>query len=146
MVDDADAVGEHVGLLEVLRRQEDRDAVLAREASDFVPERGAALHVEPCRRFVEEEDARPVDERHREVEPALHPAGVAAHLAVGGLRQPDALEKLVGARAALIARERLERRLEPQVLAARSAAGRARLPGARRRSWARTCGPSRTTS
>ena len=39
--------------------------------------------VEAGRRLVEEEDRRPVREREREVEPALHAAGVAADLAVG---------------------------------------------------------------
>ena len=58
VVDDPDPVGEHVGLLEVLRRQEDGHALLAREPGDLVPERGAALDVEPGRRLVEEEDAR----------------------------------------------------------------------------------------
>ena len=46
VVDDPDAVGEDVGLLEVLRRQEDGHALLAREAADLVPERGPALRVE----------------------------------------------------------------------------------------------------
>ena len=46
VVDDPDAVGEDVGLLEVLRRQEDGDALVAREAPDLVPERRAALRVE----------------------------------------------------------------------------------------------------
>ena len=39
VVDDPDAVGEDVGLLEVLRGQEDRDAVVAREPRDLGPER-----------------------------------------------------------------------------------------------------------
>ena len=88
-----DPVGEDVRLLEVLRREEDRDAVLAREARDLFPERGAALWIEPGGRLVEKEDARPVHEGEREVEPALHPARVAPDLAVGGLREPDALEQ-----------------------------------------------------
>src|SRR5437867_10126631 len=83
--DDPHAVGEHVGLLEVLRGQEDGDAVLAREPSDLGPEGRAALRVEPGRRLVEEEHARAVDQRERQVEAALHPAGVALDLAVGGL-------------------------------------------------------------
>ena len=70
--------GEHVRLLQVLRRQEDGHAVLACEPGDLLPQRGAALRVEPGRRLVEEEDARPVHEREREVEPPLHPARVAA--------------------------------------------------------------------
>ena len=65
VVDDPDAVGQDVGFLEVLRREEHRDALLAREPADLVPERGAALDVEPCRRLVEEEDAGTVRERQR---------------------------------------------------------------------------------
>ena len=78
VVDDADAIGEHVGLFQVLRGEEDRDAVLLREPSDLGPERRAGLRVEAGRGLVQEEDARPVDEREREVEPALHPARVRA--------------------------------------------------------------------
>ena len=62
--------------------------------------------------------SRPVHERERQVEPALHPARVAAHLAVGGLAQADAAEQLVGARDALGARDPLQRGLQAQVLAA----------------------------
>ena len=99
VVDDPDAVGEHVGLLEVLGGEEHGDAVVAREPCDLLPERAAALRVEPGRRLVQEQHARPVDERQREVEPALHAARVALHLAVGRVGQPDALEQLVGARS-----------------------------------------------
>ena len=90
-----------------------------REAADLLPERAAALNVEPGRRLVEEEDARRVDQGEREVEPALHPAGVAAHLAVGRLREPDALEQDLASPRALRARDSLQRRLQAQVLAAR---------------------------
>ena len=86
VVDDPDPVGEHVRLLEVLRRQEDGDALVAREAPDLLPERRAALRVEPGGRLVEEEDRRVVDQRERQVEPALHPARVRADLAVAGAR------------------------------------------------------------
>src|SRR5439155_15392221 len=109
--------GEHVGLLEVLRGQEDGDAVLAREPSDLGPEGRAALRVEAGRRLVEEEHARAVDQRERQVEAALHPAGVALDLAVGSLHQADALEQLVGAGPAFRAWKRLESRLESQMLA-----------------------------
>ena len=103
-VDDPDPVGEDVGFFEVLRGEEDRDAVLLREAGDLDPERVPALRVEPGRRLVEEEDRRPVEEREREVEPPLHPARVRPHLPVGRLRQPDSLEQLV-ARAFRSSRE-----------------------------------------
>ena len=67
------------------------------EPLDLVPERGPALHVEPGGRLVEEEEPRLVDEREREVEPAAHAARVAAHLAVGGLGEPDPRDQLVAA-------------------------------------------------
>ena len=101
VVDDPDAVGEHVGLLEVLRREEDGDALLAREPLDLGPERAAALRVEARRRLVEEQHARLVHEREREVEAALHAARVAADLAVRGVGEADAREQLVAAAAAL---------------------------------------------
>ena len=72
VVDDPDAVGEHVGLLQVLGGEEDGDALLLREPAHFHPERRAALNVEPGRRLVEEEDARAVHECERKVEATLH--------------------------------------------------------------------------
>ena len=118
VVDDPDAVGERVGLLEVLRGQEDGDAVLAREPRHLAPERASALHVEPGGRLVEEEDRRPVRECEREIEPALHPARVAADLAVGCEREPDPLEQLLRADAALGAGDPVQRALELEVLPA----------------------------
>ena len=118
MVDDPDPVREHVGLLEVLRRQEDGHALVLRESADLLPERRSALDVEARRRLVEEEDPRRVHEREREVEPALHPAGVAAHLAVGCLGQADPDQQLIRAPNAVGLRQGLERGLQAQVLAA----------------------------
>ena len=60
VVDDPDPVGERVGLLEVLRREEDGHALVAGEPGDFGPESASALRVEARRRLVEEEDRRPV--------------------------------------------------------------------------------------
>src|SRR5205807_10407832 len=45
VVDDPDPVGEDIGLLEVLRGQEDGHALVPREAPDLFPERRAALDV-----------------------------------------------------------------------------------------------------
>ena len=89
LVDDPDPVGEDVGLLEVLRREEDRDAVLAPEQRNLFPERRPALRVEAGRRLVEEEDPRAVHERQREIEATLHAARVAGHLAIGRVGEPD---------------------------------------------------------
>src|SRR5918997_6012709 len=74
LVYDPDPVGQHVGLLQVLRREKDRHPVLAREAAHLRPHRVAALGVEARRRLVQEQDARPVYEGEREVQAALHAA------------------------------------------------------------------------
>ena len=57
-----------------------------------------------------------MDEREREVEPALHAARVGAHLAVAGAREPDALEQLSDQALALVAADAVERGLEAEVL------------------------------
>ncbi len=57
-------------------------------------------------------------QRERQVEPALHPARVAAHPAVRGVFEPDALEELIPAALALLAREPVQSRLQVEVLAA----------------------------
>ena len=75
VVEQRDPRCEAVGLLEVLRRQEDRDAV-GHELADDLPHDPPAARVEAGRRLVEEDDPRLADERHRQVEPALHPARV----------------------------------------------------------------------
>ena len=99
VVDDRDAVGQDVGLLEVLRGEEHRHALVAGEVGDLLPHVRAAGGVQAGRRLVEEEDPRAVHERQREVQPALHAARVAADLAVGRVGEPDALDQLVAARA-----------------------------------------------
>ena len=82
----------------------------------LLPERGPALWIKPGRRLVEEQHPRPVDQGEREIEPALHPARVAANGSVGGLDQPDPLEQLGATRLALRFRDPLEGRLEVHVL------------------------------
>src|SRR5207244_888935 len=91
VVDDSDAVGEHIGFLEVLRLHEDGYTYVTREAADLLPERRPALDVEPGRRLVEENDPGRMDQRHRQVEAPLHAAGVALHLAVSRLREAHSL-------------------------------------------------------
>ena len=134
MVDDADAVGEDVGLLQVLGRQEDRHALVVGEPRDLLPQRRTTLGVQPRRRLVEEQDPRRVDERERQIEPALHAAGVPADPPVGRFGEADSLEQLVGPSAALGGGQPLKRRLQQQVLTPREERDRAQLPGARLRS------------
>src|ERR671913_286203 len=117
-VDDPDPVSKHVGLLEVLRRQEHSDALIAREPADLGPESAATLRVETSRRFVEEEYLRTVHQRESEVEAALHPARVAAYFPVRSVFEPDALQEFLPTPLALLPREPVQCGLEAKVLAA----------------------------
>ena len=74
MIDDRDAVRKPVGFLQVLRREEHRDAALAVHMHDLVPDRLAAGRIEPGSRLVEEQDLRVVNERAGKVQTPAHPA------------------------------------------------------------------------
>jgi hypothetical protein len=73
VVDDGDAVGELVGLLEVLRAEQHRGA-LGDERPDDLPHLVARARVEPGGRLVEEEQLGRDDEAGRDVEAAAHAA------------------------------------------------------------------------
>ena len=70
---------------------------LVHERADRGPHLLAAARVEAGGRLVEEEQRGPLDHADREVEPALHPAGVGADPAVGGVDEVELVEELVGA-------------------------------------------------
>jgi hypothetical protein len=95
--DDADAVGQLVGLFEVLRREEDRDAVGLVEPPHLGPHRRPAGGIEARGRLVEEEDLRAMDERHRQVEATLHAAGVRLDPVVDGGADVDEADHVVHA-------------------------------------------------
>ena len=119
-VDDGDAVGEAVGLLEVLRCEEDGDTALAVEPPDLLPDGHSAHRVQARRGLVEEEDEGVVDQRQGEVEPALHAAGVLAdallRLDVG---EVDGHEEALGDTLRLGPRGSEEARLQDEQLARR---------------------------
>jgi hypothetical protein len=60
VVDDADSIGQLIGLLEVLGREEDRHPEVSVQAPDFVPDPQTAGGIEPGRRLVEEQHRRVV--------------------------------------------------------------------------------------
>jgi len=74
------------------------------------------------------------------VEPALHPAGVAADAAVGRLGQPDPLEQLASPALAVGLLQALEGGLQVEVLASGEDRVERSPPAARRRSMT---GPGR---
>ena len=117
VVDDPHAIGEHVGLFEVLGGEEHGDPAVAGEALDLLPERAAALDVEPGGGLVQEQDARPVHERQREVEPALHPTRIAADPAVRAWIRPTRSSSVSERSRRCLPAHSMERGLEPHVLA-----------------------------
>ena len=145
-VDDREPRGEPVGLLQVVRREQDRHQLLARQALDLVPHLRARLGVEAGRRLVEEQHLRAVQQADRDVEPALHAARV--RLRPGGRpRRPGRSARATRVTRCLRSRpgDAVELALEHEVLApgrlriARRASARrrrsrgARAPGRRAR-------------
>ena len=117
VVEYGDAVGELVGLVQVLGGEEDGDAV-GDQLADGLPRVVAAARVEAGGRLVEEDDPRVADQRHGDVEAALHAAGVGGGGLLGGLDQVEALQQLGGDAAALAAGEVVQVRHEEHVLLA----------------------------
>ena len=145
VVDHRDAVGEPVGLVEVLGGEQHRGAV-GDPPFDRLPEADAAARVEPGGRLVEEEDRRPRDQRRGEVEAAAHPARVGAHQAVGGVAEVEALQQLGG--AARAARPSAGGRGGRPSPGSRPRSGSRRRPrtGRRGRSGCAAAAPRRSTS
>jgi hypothetical protein len=96
VVEDRDPVGRLVCLLQVLRRQEDRDSA-RHQVADHLPHRAPAARVQAGGRLIEEDDARVADQAHREVEPTPHAAGVGGS---GLLRRIGEVEQIARAPAA----------------------------------------------
>ena len=146
VVDDPDPVGEDVRLLEVLRRQEDGDALVPREAPDLLPQRRAALRVEPRGRLVEEE-------RSTGRGSARAPGRAAASSRPStcgscGRRRRSGRRGRAACRSAPCGGHRGSRAGTPAGAGARgrSGTGRAPSPAGRRRSRPAPSAPSRWTS
>ena len=93
VVDDHDVGRELVGLLEVLRGEEDGGA-LVHQVAEVGPEVEPVGGVEPGRRLVEQEHPRPGDETGAEVDAAAHAARVRLQLAVGRVGERHPFEHL----------------------------------------------------
>jgi hypothetical protein len=118
-IDDREPRSQLVGLLEVVGRQQDGLVLLGGQPRDLAPHLGAHLRVQTRGRLVEEEHLWVVDERHRDVQPSLHPPGVAAGDAVGRLGQTEALEQLRDPLLEYLAAHAVEVALETEVLTPR---------------------------
>ena len=115
VVDHRDPVGEPVGLVEVLGREQHRRP-LGDPPFDRLPEPDPAARVEPGGRLVEEDHRRPRDQRRGEVEPPPHPARVGADQPPARLGEVEALQQLGGARLRFALRQVVELADHLQVL------------------------------
>ena len=118
-VDDRELRGQLVGLLEVVRREQDRHLLLLRQPADLAPHLGARLGIEARRRLVEEQHGGLVQQPERDVELARHAARVGLGRPVGGRGQAEVLEQLVHAPLEALARDVVDLALQDEVLASR---------------------------
>jgi hypothetical protein len=95
VVDDGDAVGQLVGLLEVLGGEQ-HVGPAPHERADGVPQLDAAAGVETGGGLVEQQQAGRADEAGAEVEAAAHAPRVAPHEAPGGVGEAEGGEHVVG--------------------------------------------------
>lgn len=117
-VHDRDPLAEPVGLFEVVGGQHYGEPLVAGEAGDLVPHRGAGLGVEAGGGLVEEQDLGAVHQAERHVEAALHAARVALDDALGGVAEAEPFEQLVDAAIEGRAGQPVQAPLELEVLAA----------------------------
>ena len=117
VIDHGDAVGQGVGLVQVLGREPERDA-LGDQAADHAPHALPAGRVEAGGGLVEEEHGRPHDQAGGQVEAAAHAARVALDHAVGGVVELEQAEQLGCPAARLRAPQAAELAHHDQVLAA----------------------------
>jgi hypothetical protein len=101
LVQDRDAVGKLLGLIEVLGGQQHGRAALG-ELLDCLPHLDPRLWVQAGGRFVEEDDRRVADQAHRDVQPAPHAARVRRRLAVPGVGERETGEQAVGDRTRVL--------------------------------------------
>ena len=94
-VEHDDPVGEVLGLLHVLRREQDRRA-LGHQLVDELPQVVPRPRIEPGRRLVEEEDRGSTDETGRQVETSPHAARVGLDGLVPRTGERHPLQGLLG--------------------------------------------------
>jgi hypothetical protein len=89
---------QRLGLLEIVRRQDDRVAV-AIQLADEPPQALPKFDVHARRRLVQHDDGRLVHERLADQHAALHSAGERAHVGVRLRREIEMVQDLVDPRA-----------------------------------------------
>ena len=117
MVNNHDAVGEFVGLLEILGGEQERGAAL-HEVTNELPKLNAGPGIEAGGRLIEKEQPRSAEQRCAKVEPTPHTAGIRLHRPVGGISQRETFKGFGGATASLALRKAVEATYHFQVFPA----------------------------
>ncbi len=115
VVDDGDPVAV-LGLVHVVRGQEDGDVFPGLQVVDVLPDRRAGLRVQAHGRLVQEQHVRRVQQAAGDLQPPLHAARVGADQAVPAIPQPDHVEHLLHPRLHRRGRDGVQLRVEPEVL------------------------------
>ena len=115
MVHDRDPLAELVGLLHVVRGEQDRLAVPV-QLAEHVPQREPALRVEAGGRLVEEQHGRAVEDRPCHHQPLRHPAGQGVDRGLGPFGQLELLEQVVSDLPGLLRTHAEQPTVEVQVL------------------------------
>ena len=100
LVQDRDVVGQLIGLIEILRREEHGRPAVG-QLADRPPHLVASLRVEPAGGLVQEDDCRTADQAHGDVEAAAHPTGIGRHAAICRLLQPEPPQQVRGGLAGI---------------------------------------------
>src|SRR3989440_6875719 len=95
--DDEESVAEPLGLLHVVRRDEDGEARQSSKLFEALPDFLPDVWVEARGRLVEDEQARLVQKCARDHEPALHAAGQLDDARAGALLESDEAQEFVRA-------------------------------------------------
>ena len=116
VVDHHDPVGQLVGLVEVLSREQERGAV-GHQPADHLPHAGPAGRIKAGGRFVEKQNRRAGEDAGGQIEAPAHPARVGLHHPVAGVAQLELVEQLGGAGTGLTPAEAAQAADHDQVLA-----------------------------
>jgi len=117
VIDDDASVGELIGFVETLGRQEQCRAV-ADQVAQHLSQLDAAARIGPGRRLVEEEHGWMGDQADREVDPAPHPPGVGLDHLPARVGQREPVEHFARARPHDPPRQPIQITDEEKILAA----------------------------
>ena len=111
--DDIIAVGDFI---DEMRGPKNRNAFCGDEVAHMTDDVGPGFDVETDRGLVENEQARPVQQRARDFETSHLTTREVAHLVFGPLGQRNAGQKVIGTLSAFVVADAVQRRMIGQVL------------------------------